>query len=114
MDQKTSEKIIDFIRGKGQASGNELANVLGITTRAVRKQLANLLKQDILYKNGTPPKVYYYIRNPKKDVDPKIVFDEETRNIINENFLLITPSGERKEGVSAFVEWCNTRKENPV
>ncbi|MFA6554399.1 MAG: winged helix-turn-helix transcriptional regulator [Candidatus Paceibacterota bacterium] len=114
MDQKTSEKIINYIKDKGQASGNELADFLGITTRAVRKQLFNLLEQNLVHKRGTPPKVYYFINDIKKDVISEIIFDKKTEKIINENFLLISPSGERKEGIIGFIEWCNKRNENPI
>lgn len=112
MDQKTSEKIIDYIRDKGQASGNELANFLGITTRAVRKQLANLLENNTVHKRGTPPKVFYYINNSTKNSIQEQSFDKETENIIDKNFLMISPSGERKEGVVGFIEWCNKRNED--
>jgi hypoxanthine-guanine phosphoribosyltransferase len=114
MDKKTSEKIIDYIKNKGQASGNELADFLGITTRAVRKQLANLLQEKVIYKQGTPPKVYYFVGIPNKEILQDIVLDKKTREIINKNFLMISPSGERKEGVSGFIEWCKKRNEEPV
>lgn len=114
MDKKTSEKIIDYIKNKGQASGNELADFLGITTRAVRKQLANLLENKVIYKKGTPPKVYYFISVLNKEKSQNIVIDKKAEEIINKNFLMISPSGERKEGISGFIEWCNKRKEEPT
>jgi len=114
MDQKTSEKIINYIKDKGQASGNELADFLGITTRAVRKQLSNLLEQNLVHKRGTPPKVYYFVNDSERDIISEIIFDKKTEGIINDNFLLISPSGERKQGVAGFIEWCNKRNENPI
>ncbi|MFH1657026.1 MAG: HTH domain-containing protein [bacterium] len=41
---KTSQKIIDYIQNKRQATGHELADYLGISDRAVRKQLKSLLE----------------------------------------------------------------------
>ncbi|MDP3962556.1 MAG: winged helix-turn-helix transcriptional regulator [bacterium] len=114
MDEKTSEKIITYIRDKGQASGNDLAHFLGITTRAVRKQLAKLLEENVVYKRGTPPKVYYFIDDSQKDFGHEIVFDKKTKKIIEANFLMISPSGERKEGVLGFIEWCKKRNEDIV
>jgi hypoxanthine-guanine phosphoribosyltransferase/biotin operon repressor len=114
MDKKTSERIIEYIGRKGQASGNELSDFLGITTRAVRKQLANLLETGILNKIGTPPKVYYLINKKNSDVSGDIIFDKETKEIIENNFLLISPSGDRKSGVSGFIEWCEKRGEDPI
>jgi len=114
MDRKTSEKIIDYIKNKGQASGNELADFLGITTRAVRKQLANLLEDGYVHKRGTPPKVYYFVSGLEKKATAEAVFDKKTEKVIDENFLMISPSGERKNGVAGFIEWCGKRGEDPV
>jgi hypoxanthine-guanine phosphoribosyltransferase/biotin operon repressor len=110
MKIKTSQKIISYIKEKGQASGNELAQYLNITTRAVRKQLNSLLSEKILYKIGKPPKVFYLLSENKKK-DTKIDVDQKSQKIIENNFLLITPSGERKEGVEAFIGWCQKRNE---
>lgn len=110
MEIKTSQRIIKYIKEKGQASGNELAQYLNITTRAVRKQLNSLLEDNIVYKIGKPPKVFYRLsENKKKDIEIKI--DQKSKKIIEDNFLLITPSGERKEGIGAFIDWCQKRNE---
>src|ERR1035437_5976123 len=114
MDKKTSEKIIDYIKNKDQATGSELADFLGITTRAVRKQLANLLNEKVIYKKGTPPKVYYFVTDLNKEKSKDVVIDKKTEETINKNFLMISPSGERKEGILGFVEWCKKRNEEPV
>lgn len=106
MDEKTSEKIIKYIEDKGQASGDELARYLAITTRAVRKQLSKLLVEGRLYKIGKPPKVFYLIRKKEKKNDV-IWIEPRVKKIIDENFLVITPAGEREEGFKGFVYWCN-------
>ena len=110
MDRKTSEKILQYIANKGQASGNELALSLGITTRAVRKQLSNLFAEGKIYKIGKPPQVFYLI---KKEQGPKrndTIIPENFEKIINENYLFITPTGEREEGLRGFIYWC--KKQN--
>lgn len=108
---KTSQKIIDHIKKQGQASGNELAQYLSITPRAVRKQLNNLLSEKILYKIGNPPKVFYLLKGDKSE-EIEIRIDKKSKKIIAENFLLITPRGERKEGLEAFADWCQKRRED--
>lgn len=109
MKEKTSHKIIEYIKNKGQATGNELADNLAITTRAVRKQLNNLLEEGKLYKIGRPPKVYYLLREDKREAD-SIDIEEKLKLLLDENFLVISPSGERKEGYQGFVYWC--KKQN--
>lgn len=106
MKIKTSQKIIDYIKKNGQATGNELADFLNISDRAVRKQLNNLLEKDSLYKNGKPPKVFYFIKKTSEVIvnDDDIAKDIKLR--INRDFLIITPSGDKKEGLVGFKYWC--------
>ena len=124
---KTSEKILDYIAQNGQAGANELADYAGLTTRAIRKQLSNLLIDGKVSKLGMPPQVFYVLDDGSgsvgksqidsdnsdsisgiatiSDVSTKI--SESTQKVINDNFLTITPSGERREGFLGFVYWCN-------
>lgn len=109
IDQKTSEKILHYISNKGQATGHELAQVLGITTRAVRKQLNTLFSDGKIHKIGKPPKVYYLVIGKEKTKNTDTI-SENLKKIIEENYLIITPSGEQKEGWEGFVYWCNKQK----
>ena len=109
MELKTSDKILHYIEQKGQTATNELADYLGITTRAVRKQLNGLLAEKRVYKIGRPPKVFYFLNySIEKPTEHKI--SRALEKIIEDNFLVITPSGERKQGFKGFVYWCNKQK----
>lgn len=105
-NKKTSVKILSYISRKGQASGNELAGFLGLTTRAVRKQLSKLLIEKKVEKIGKPPRVFYLIRK-ESGKEKRDNVSSELKKLIDENYLIITPSGERKEGFTGFVYWCN-------
>lgn len=105
MNKKTSEKILNYIANKGQASGNELALLLGITTRAVRKQLSNLFTEGKIHKIGKPPQVFYLIKKEQKPQDEDGI-PKNLEKIINENYLIVTPTGEREEGLNGFRYWC--------
>ena len=109
MEKKTSEKIIKYIGNKGQATGNELADYLAITPRAVRKQLNKLMEEDALYKIGRPPKVFYLLTEKKKEITT-VILAPKLKKLIDENFLIITPSGKREEGFRGFEYWCNKHK----
>jgi hypothetical protein len=109
---KTSEKITTYIRLKGQASGKELAEYLGITDRGVRKQLKNLLDAKRLQKIGKPPRVLYILC--ERQVGPrKIAINTRisglSKQVVQDNFLYITPRGERLDGWSGFERWCQDR-----
>jgi biotin operon repressor/hypoxanthine-guanine phosphoribosyltransferase len=110
MEGKTSYKILEYIKQKGQASGNELTNHFDITSRAIRKQLSSLLNEGKIYKIGRPPKVFYLLAKDKIKKEDNTV-DAKTKKIIDENFLNITASGERQEGFEGFINWCLKRKD---
>lgn len=104
--EKTSEKIVAYIQKKEQVSAHELTDFLLISERAVFKQLSNLLEEGRLTKIGKPPKVYYRIAEREKTEIAKLGVARNLEKIINENFLIITPSGERKQGMEGFAFWC--------
>lgn len=99
---KTSEKIIKYIGKKGQTSGAELSDYLEITDRAVRKQLKFLVENEVLKKEGRPPKVFYSLKE-KKETEEKYLISEETVPVIENRFLAITSAGEEKRGPEGFV-----------
>jgi hypoxanthine-guanine phosphoribosyltransferase/biotin operon repressor len=112
---KTVDKIIEYIQEHGQASGVELSRFLEITDRAVRKQISNLLEKNIVIKQGKSPKVFYSLvkNNPTSVTGHSVglsTIKKEHADIINNTFLLISPVGERMNGVPAFIEWCKKRK----
>lgn len=102
---KTSEKIKQYLAKNQQASGRELADYLGITDRAVRKQLAAMLNKKQLVKKGLPPKVFYRLSfaSAPSVSEP---LDSKLTAIINAHYLIITPSGEKMSGVLGFTYWC--------
>jgi hypoxanthine-guanine phosphoribosyltransferase len=109
MEIKTSQKIIKYIEEKGQAGANELADYLDITTRAVRKQLSVLLESNKIDKVGKAPKVFYVL-SVKKAAEISHGIPTILQKIIDENFLVITPTGEREEGLHGFIYWCTKQK----
>ena len=100
----TAQKIIKYIKKKGQATGSELAGYLNLTDRAIRKQLKNLLEANIITKIGKPPKVFYLIKERKISQEVKI--SNNLKPKVEKNFLIITPAGEKKEGLEGFIYWC--------
>ncbi len=106
MANKTSDKIIEYIKNKKQVAAGELVDYLGISRQALFKHhLSKLLKNGVLVKTGKPPKVFYLLKN-KEAVKVKYTIDRKLINIINTNYLIITPGGERLEGCKGFVYRC--------
>ncbi len=114
----TSQKIIQYVKEHGQATGSELVDYLAITDRAVRKQLKALLDNGVVVKTGKPPKVYYSIRSEANNTEVRKdrlkSIDKAIQIIIKDNFLYITPRGTMLEGLDGFVVWCEERKLDPI
>lgn len=102
----TTNKILEYIRKNNQATGSELANIFDISDRAIRKQLSKLLENNEIYKIGKPPKVYYLINKDKKTIIIENTINDKVAKEIEKKFLIITPSGEKKEGISGFIYFC--------
>ncbi len=110
MKLNTEDKIINYIKHRGQVSANDLAEHLAISRQAVHRQINRLQEKGLIHKIGRPPKVFYLLAEDKiKKVDNTV--DEKTKKIINEHFLNITASGERQEGFEGFIQWCLKRKD---
>lgn len=104
-NMKTSQKITDYIRDHKLATGQELTEFLGITSRGVRKQLLAMLKQGILSKRGHPPLVYYQIKTPTI-ITPSNSLPKNVVDLIDNNYLYIAPIGEKLDGIVGFESWC--------
>ena len=105
MKSKTSEKIIKLIKTKKQVTARELIGWLDIRERAVFKQLKKLYLEGRIDKIGQPPKVFYFIKKKAKPA-AEFTLEAKTKEIIAKNYLIITPGGEKKQGVDGFVYWC--------
>ncbi|MDO8575548.1 MAG: HTH domain-containing protein [bacterium] len=110
MEPNTEDKILAYIKSRGQVTANDLTEHLGISRQAVHRQINRLQEEGLIYKIGRPPKVFYLISEDKIKKEDNNV-DEKTKKIIDENFLNITASGERQEGFEGFINWCLKRKD---
>lgn len=107
MTTDTANKIIKYIRENKQVSAKDMADYLEISRQALFRQLARLQEEGKIFKVGRAPKVFYAIKEENKDIAAKTEnIDAAIRKIIQEQFLIITPAGERKEGVAGFEYWC--------
>lgn len=101
---KSSQTILNFLKKNRQATGQEITEHLEITDRAVRKQLSSLLKKGLVSKKGRPPVVYYQLNETSKK--QASILTKKVINIINKNYLYISPSGEKLLGFTGFSLWC--------
>ena len=105
----TREKIIKLIKEKGQITANEIAERLDISRQALYKHLPEMLSKKQIIKIGRPPKVFYTLKEKESEKASHAV-DHETKKIIDKNYFIITPGGEKMEGFAGFVYWCEKQK----
>lgn len=110
----TSDKILDFIRQRGEARAIEIKREFGYSRVFVHRELAKLLKQGRVSKSGTPPRVFYTISENANNPIDSTALDRDTQKFIESNYLYITPTGDILEGVEAFRFWCDKTKQNFV
>ena len=111
--EETKQKINKYIEKRGPVSAKELTDYIGISKQAMFVHLKTLIEKDFIYKIGTPPKVFYILKEKTIDFED-VFFEEEIRNVIEDNFLFITPGGEIKEGTKAFIYWCRSNNLEPI
>jgi len=105
----TRQKIVNLIENKKQITANEIADFLGISRQALYKHLSVILTEKKIAKIGRPPKVFYILNNQKSEIIDYSI-DNKTKKIIDDNYYIITPGGEKKEGLIGFVYWCEKQK----
>jgi len=109
------EKIIQYLTNH-QATVNEIADFIGISRQAIHRILNNLINDGKISKVGKPPRVYYSVSEHTSKsttiIDKTPATDNNTKNVIDQNFLLITPFGQKLDGWDGFVSWCIDRKQN--
>lgn len=115
---KTSDKIIAYLKTHSQINTPELVEYLGITDRAVRKQLKSLLEKGVITKLGKAPRVYYSIANVSIDVEDytkveaaigDVEISNQKKGLIEREFYYISPRGVVHQGRRGFVNWCSER-----
>ena len=112
MKTTTATKIISYLGAHSQATAKELADVTGISRQALFRQLGKLQMQDQIYKIGTPPEVFYLLKQKIiEDHRDHTEIDPATKIYIDKNYLFITPTGERLEGLVGFIDWCRKTKQ---
>ncbi len=107
---KVKNRILRLLKERGDLSVNELIDLLQISRQAIHKSINGLMDAGEIIKLGKAPKTVYRLDSSRSEpLASATVIDEKTREFLNEQFLLITESGEMKEGLNGFEQWCRQR-----
>ena len=109
MMTNTSQKIQEYLIVHKQVTPKQLAEYLGISRQALFKHLPKLLEEGKVGKIGKPPIVYYFIKDQTVS-EIKSLEKQPESQIIEKNYLTITPTGEKLIGMKGFKYWCEKNK----
>lgn len=109
MTTNTTQKILNYLFSHPQVSPKEIADYLGISGQALFKHLPKLLSEGKIEKIGKPPVVFYSLKNKLETETPSPKKQIESL-IIDKNYLIITPTGEKLSGMEGFSYWCQKNK----
>lgn len=88
----------------------QITQQIKVSKQLVHRILKKLTEEGFIQKFGLPPKTIYRRTIAPKITLPENHFDEEENRFLNDNFLLITETGEFLEGYEGFALWCIRRK----
>lgn len=109
MRTNTAQKIQEYLIVHKQVTSKQLAEYLGISRQALFTHLPKLLEQGKIGKIGKPPVVYYFIKDQTASKIKSFKDDIESK-VIEKNYLIITPTGEKLTGMEGFWYWCEKNK----
>lgn len=95
--------MLDAIERFGPIRSSEIAKKLGVSAKTVHKHLLSLIDAQLIKKTGTTPRVFYAARVDQED--DQFAFDEDDQ-LIEQNYIYVSPSGEMARGVNGFRIWC--------
>jgi DNA-binding Lrp family transcriptional regulator len=105
------EKIIKLLQEKGQLSVKQFSEALDISLSMTHRHLKVLVEDKYLKKIGSAPRVFYSLADKPATMKVEIMraVPSEIEAVLNEKFILISPSGERTDGITGFIRWCEKR-----
>lgn len=98
-----TKEVLKVIKLYGPIRPTELKKILHINTKNTYKHLTRLLDEQLIKKVGTTPRVFYTINI---DQENNLVIISKDDQLIEQNYIYVSPSGEMIRGVIGFKAWC--------
>ncbi len=108
---KIKDKIVKLLTERSDLSVKEMIDLLHVSKQAIHKSIIQLQESDEVIKLGKAPKTIYRLKAKQQPAaNTTIIIDDKSAQFLSNNFLLITETGEMKEGLDGFTIWCKQRK----
>ncbi|MBP6944908.1 winged helix-turn-helix transcriptional regulator [Patescibacteria group bacterium] len=113
MMTRTRQTILEFVAKEGRVTAKAIIQHVGLGSTSIFRQLARLVKDQVLEKQGTPPKVFYSVA-AMAPLQREYDFSDSVGRTLVQHFLKIGPDGTLRQGKRAFAKWCLARGLEPV
>lgn len=100
---KESKEVFNVIEQFGPIRSTEIVQKLNLSTKNVYKHLSKLLDEDLIKKTGSTPVVFYSVKTISKN---EVVGYDIDNEVIENNYIYVSPGGEMSIGIEGFQEWC--------
>jgi DNA-binding MarR family transcriptional regulator len=104
------DRILNLFEENGDLSVKEITDKSFVSKQMVHRVLNDLLQEQAIIKLGRSPKTIYRLTSKEKKVATVALADQKQSEFLKQQFLLITETGELKEGADGFELWCKQRK----
>ncbi|MCW5910459.1 MAG: winged helix-turn-helix transcriptional regulator [Cyclobacteriaceae bacterium] len=104
----TKETILELLKDQGSLSAGELADNLMLSRQMIHLALRELTDMGLIQRIGKPPKTVYQLKAESRLIEVALPSAQE--EFLKKNFILITETGEMKEGPQGFQLWCAQHK----
>lgn len=104
---KETMAVLSVIKQYGPIRSLDLVKFLNVSTKTIQKHLVILLDEQMVKKTGTTPKVFYVINIAHEN---NFLLLNDIDQIIENNYMYVSPDGEILRGVEGFHAWCKKNK----
>jgi hypothetical protein len=100
---KETEAVLKTIKQYGPIRSSEIVKMLEVSAKTIYKHLLILVDEQLIRKTGKIPRIFYVYN--EVHADEALVLDEDDQ-IIENNYIYVSPSGEMIRGIGGFRVWC--------
>ena len=113
VNQSNREQIIEYIKSRSQTRVDDLWRHLKISRVLIHRYLKEMLGEGKLARVGKPPLVFYiHLNGDLAGVKEEFEIPKKISDVIENDYLYVSPLGEIIEGIEGFLRWVKDIKED--
>ncbi len=99
-------QILEYIQARGQTRVDDLWREFKISKVLIHRHLKTLLFEGRVARVGKPPLVFYiYMNGALADAPRELEIPKKIKDVIESDYLYVTPLGEILPGAKGFLRW---------